>query len=87
MECGFSHLLTSGGAPSALEGLEKLRYMQTEIGEKLNILVGGGVRSSNVGRLKKYFRAIHSACITDGTEYIDAEELKALKTLITNPVL
>ncbi|WP_336664762.1 copper homeostasis protein CutC [Elizabethkingia meningoseptica] len=84
INCGFATILTSGGEHPAMEGLSKLKLIQEQADGRITILVGGGVRSSNVGELKKYFGFVHSACITDGTENIDAEELKAIKTVINN---
>ncbi|HFK5503744.1 TPA: copper homeostasis protein CutC [Elizabethkingia anophelis] len=80
--CGFATILTSGGEHPAMEGLSKLKLIQEQADERITILVGGGVRSTNAGELKKYFGYIHSACITDGTENIDANELKAIKEVI-----
>lgn len=43
LELGVDRVLTSGQAPSALEGLERLTELVDVAGERLTILVGGGV--------------------------------------------
>ncbi len=53
--CGFATILTSGGEHPAMEGLSKLKLIQEQADERITILVGGGVRSTNAGELKKIF--------------------------------
>ena len=43
INCGCRRLLTSGGAPSALEGLEELARLSKQAGDRIRIAAGGGV--------------------------------------------
>jgi len=79
ISCGFTTLLTSGGEHSAMEGLENLKLLKVQAGNRLTILVGGGVRSHNVLVFKNDFDFVHSACIRTGTQIIDVKELRNLK--------
>lgn len=45
---GFDTILTSGRQNTALEGVKSLNALQRESGSSINILAGGGVRSSNI---------------------------------------
>ena len=44
--CGFATILTSGGEHPAMEGLSKLKLIQEQADDRITILVGGGVRST-----------------------------------------
>ena len=48
---GAQRVLTSGGAPTAAEGEEKLARLVRRGGERIVILAGGGVRRDNVSHL------------------------------------
>jgi copper homeostasis protein len=48
---GFERVLTSGGAPSAPEALERLRALVAQAGERISIMPGAGVTAGNVRRL------------------------------------
>ena len=49
--CGASHILTSGGAPDALQGASVLRKLIEQAGRHLTILPGGGIHSGNIAEL------------------------------------
>ena len=51
IRCGADRVLTSGGAPSAIEGSVRLRAMVQAAGEQITVVVGGGVRPGNVAEL------------------------------------
>ncbi len=75
------YILTSGQAETALEGLETLKRLKKEAKGKIEILVGGSVRSSNILKFKKAgFNEVHSSAITD-SEHSDLEEIKKLSSL------
>lgn len=82
-DLGFKNILSSGGAKTAFLGLEQLHQMTLLAGNSLQIMPGGGIRSSNLGELKsKLFSPFyHSAGITDGSETANAEEIKSLKSI------
>jgi copper homeostasis protein len=50
---GIKRILTSGGKPTALEGLETIRKMIEIAGEQITILVAGKVLDSNVEEIQK----------------------------------
>ena len=45
---GFDKVLTSGGKPTAFEGIEMIRKMQETFGDSINIMAGGGIKENNV---------------------------------------
>lgn len=79
ISCGFSTILTSGGIHAAVEGISELKFLKEKAGNRITILVGGGIRSSNVSNFKGYFDFVHSACVKPETEDIDVKELRNLK--------
>jgi len=48
MACGIKRLLTSGGKPTAAEGIEKLAMLVERSAGRIEIMAGGKVRGSNV---------------------------------------
>lgn len=48
IDCGIDRVLTSGGAPSALEGAERLARLRTRAAGRLVILAGGSITPDNV---------------------------------------
>ena len=48
IDLGIGRVLTSGGAPTAIEGLSSLRDLVESAGDGIVILAGGGVRFQNV---------------------------------------
>lgn len=48
LELGMSGVLTSGGAPSALDGARQLGTLREHAAGRLQIMAGGGVRGANV---------------------------------------
>jgi copper homeostasis protein len=82
MECGFAAILTSGGKPNAVAGSETIAALIRKTRGKLEVLVGGGVRSSNIEELRSATRGnwFHSSAITDtSTEVASAEEVQRLR--------
>ena len=66
IDCRFQRILTSGGKPTALEGADVLRELQSLANGRIEILAGGGVRAANVAELVQQSgcRQIHSAVRT-----------------------
>lgn len=87
IELGFKRVLTSGGAASAVQGLNQLLHLQQKYGDKIGIVAGGGIRASN---LRQVFQSrcseYHSAAITGNNELPDTEEIKKMKNLFTTEV-
>ncbi|MDB4906634.1 MAG: hypothetical protein JWO05_1418 [Gemmatimonadetes bacterium] len=61
LDLRIDRILTSGGAPTAIEGKEVLRMLVERAGKDLTILAGGGVRDVNVLELVRYtgVREVH----------------------------
>jgi copper homeostasis protein len=59
-----ARVLSSGGAPTALEGADTLAAMVTRAGTALRIVAGGGVRAGNVAEIVRRtgVREVHARC-------------------------
>ena len=53
IECGFERILTSGFYSTAMEGADNLKKLIQVADERIIIMPGSGVRSSNIGELAK----------------------------------
>ena len=51
VELGVDRVLTSGGAPTALEGVEMLAELVDQGGTEITILGGGGINAANVAEV------------------------------------
>ncbi len=82
IDCGFKTILTSGQKPNVSEGKENLKRLVELSNGRIEILVGGGLRSSNIEEIREYTKAgyFHSSAITDGGAFAVAEEVIALKS-------
>jgi len=58
IECGFERILTAGFYPTAMEGTDNLKKLIQVADERIIIMPGSGVRSSNIGELAKTTSAI-----------------------------
>lgn len=81
ISCGFSTLLTSGTFSNVMEGKEVLKKLVEQGKNRIEIMPGGGLRSSNISELNQIVNAnwYHSSAITDGTEIANSEEIIQLK--------
>lgn len=79
--CGFKTILTSGQKPNVSEGKENLKKLIELSAGRIGILVGGGLRSSNIKEIREFTNAdyFHSSAITDGGAFASADEVVALK--------
>jgi len=85
IDCGFVNILTSGTKKTALEGKSILKELIVMSENKINIIVAGGVRSSNISELNKFLNAsyYHSASIIkNGNSTADEKEIVSLKKLL-----
>lgn len=59
-------ILTSGQSDKALAGKELLRDLQSQFGEQIELLAGGGITAYNVKELQEYtkIKQMHSSCKT-----------------------
>ena len=81
ISCGFSTLLTSGTFPNVMEGKYVLKQLVIQANNRIEIMPGGGLRSTNVLELNEMVNAnwFHSSAITDGSEIASLEEIVQLK--------
>lgn len=81
ISCGFSTLLTSGTFSNVTEGKEVLKKLVEQAKNRIEIMPGGGLRSTNISELNHIVNAnwYHSSAITDGTEIANPEEIIQLK--------
>ena len=61
---GVARVLSSGAAPTALEGADTLAAMVDRAGDSLRVVAGGGVRAHNVATLvrRSAVREVHARC-------------------------
>ncbi|MCC6837975.1 MAG: copper homeostasis protein CutC [Bacteroidia bacterium] len=80
IECGFKTILTSGFTSSAMDGIENLEQLVKASKNRISIMPGGGVRSSNIAQIKNKTQAsyYHSSAIIQGN-IADLNEVKKLK--------
>ncbi|UPQ76863.1 copper homeostasis protein CutC [Chryseobacterium nepalense] len=81
IDCGFKTILTSGQKANVLEGKENLKKLVELSNGRIEILVGGGLRSSNIEEIREFTKAgyFHSSAITDGGVFANSEEIIFLK--------
>ena len=81
ISCGFSTILTSGTFPNVMEGKEVLKQLVNQANNRIEIMPGGGLRSTNISALDGMVNAnwYHSSAITDGSEIASSEEIVQLK--------
>jgi copper homeostasis protein len=84
IQCGFKSILTSGGEANAVAGVARVAELQKEFGQRISIIVGGGVRSANVETLKQQTNVewYHSAAITEPGETADGNEVTELQHVL-----
>ncbi|PIF45036.1 copper homeostasis protein [Chryseobacterium sp. 52] len=81
INCGFKTILTSGQKPNVSEGKENLKKLVELSNGRIEILVGGGLRSTNIEEIRAFTNAgyFHSSAITDGGAFASPDEVIALK--------
>ncbi|WP_292010416.1 copper homeostasis protein CutC [Chryseobacterium sp.] len=81
IDCGFTTILTSGQKPNVSEGKENLKRLVQLANDRIEILIGGGLRSTNIQEIREYTHAgyFHSSAITDGGSFANPDEVIALK--------
>lgn len=85
IECGFSTVLTSGTFSNVMEGKNVLRELVIQAKDRITIMPGGGLRSTNISELDELVNAnfYHSSAIIDGSEIANSEEIIQLKKKLT----
>jgi len=81
ISCEFSTILTSGTFPNVMEGKEVLKQLVIQTNNRIEIMPGGGLRSTNISELNEMVNAnwYHSSAIIDGSEIANSEEIIQLK--------
>lgn len=81
ISCGFSTILTSGTFQNVMDGKEILKKLVILAKNRIEIMPGGGLRSTNSSELNELVKAnwYHSSAITDGSEIANPEEMIQLK--------
>jgi copper homeostasis protein len=82
IDCGFKTILTSGQAQNVTEGIDCLTELVSKANNRITIMPGGGLRSTNIETIQQNTKAVfyHSSAITDGSETAAASEVHALKS-------
>jgi copper homeostasis protein len=80
IECGFKTILTSGQKKTVVEGITVLAELVKKANNRIVIMPGGGLRSTNIKLLKEKTGAVfyHSSAIVDSNEIANADEVKSL---------
>ncbi|CAI6335222.1 unnamed protein product [Periconia digitata] len=88
--CGFAAILTSGvPVGGAIAGAEVVRRLEGDVGGRIALILGGGVREGNVGELRRVtgVRWFHSAAVTaDVGEDVDGAEVERLRARLDEEV-
>tara|TARA_R110000868_G_scaffold411712_1_gene707896 strand:- start:8611 stop:9291 length:681 start_codon:yes stop_codon:yes gene_type:complete len=81
IQCGFKTILTSGQEKNVVEGVDVLTELVKKANNRITIMPGGGLRSSNISLLKEKTNALfyHSSAIVDSGSTANGDEVKALK--------
>jgi copper homeostasis protein len=79
IDLGIGRVLTSGGAPTASQGMAQLRELVESAGDAIVILAGGGVRFQNVLELVEEtgVTVVHARCEQE------ADRIRAIRTALT----
>ena len=82
IDCGFTTILTSGQAQNVTDGANRLAELVTKANNRIVIMPGGGLRSSNIGFIQQGTKAnwFHSSAITEGNGVANSNEIMALKS-------
>lgn len=81
IECDFKTILTSGQETNVVDGIDVLARLVEKADNRIVIMPGGGLRSSNIELLKEKIKAVfyHSSAIIDVGEIANEEEIQVIK--------
>lgn len=81
--CGFNRILTSGQKPTALQGVETLKQIQSQANGRIAILAGSGVNAQNAARILREsgVSEVHGSCKISGFESDEAEIRNTLQNI------
>ncbi|KXT06901.1 hypothetical protein AC578_7300 [Pseudocercospora eumusae] len=88
VKAGISFVLTSGGAPNALAGMQPLRQLVTAARNRLTILTAGGVRLNNLAQIRQSSgaKAFHSSALDEGSLLPNVEGIRQMRTILSMEV-
>jgi copper homeostasis protein len=83
LDLGVTRVLTSGGAPTALEGSARLRTLVEQSAGRITILAGGGVRVANVKDVVSLtgVSEVHTKLVDDGEE-LTAAHVRSFRAVL-----
>jgi copper homeostasis protein len=89
INCGCSRILTSGCKPTAPEGQELIKELVRQAGDRIIIMPGSGVRSSNLADLQQHTgaREYHSSArmtVPSGMHYVSTDFREDAGTTVVN---
>ncbi|KAK5204639.1 hypothetical protein LTR41_009495 [Exophiala xenobiotica] len=84
IRCGIRIILTSGGESNAVQGREVLARLVRQAGDRVVIMPGGGVRSTNLGLLRREIQAsaYHSSALFQPDTVVNAEEVCRMRAIL-----
>lgn len=84
IDIGFQTILTSGGTDNAQDGSTTLAALIQQADERICIMPGGGLRSSNLATIQSTCQAgfYHSSAIVDASQIASIAEMKSLLFLL-----
>ena len=84
---GLTGVLTSGSKSTASAGSAEIANAMSTLGNRLQIVVGGGVRSANLPELLETTGAtwFHSSALVNGEETANADEIKRMLSILGLP--
>lgn len=84
IDLGADAVLTSGGAPTALEGADRLAELRERAGGRVRIIAAGGIRSHNVDQVLARTGAtqihLRAPVQRSGRETTDADEVRRVRS-------
>ncbi len=85
IDCKFQTILTSGQSTSANDGIQQLSTIVKNANGRIDIMPGGGIRSSNIETLKEKVKTsyYHSSAIIH-QDIADLNEVKMLKEKLSH---
>ena len=83
---GFKTILTSGLDSNVDDGKRELKNLVKKAENKITIMPGGGLRSTNIEKIDSYTHAtyFHSSAMIDDSGIANLEEINRLKSLINS---
>jgi len=81
IDLGVTRVLTSGGAPTALEGAEIIAALVDQAADRITVVAGGGIREQNVSDVvaRTGVREVHTRFVGERRmrQLVDAVKKKA----------